>query len=74
MFKFGFRFQSSYDEDNEFSILDEDAKKLTGNNLLNDQDKERAFELLNRFLKMEDFRLTDPMLDFFLTDGKWIII
>jgi hypothetical protein len=44
MFKFGFRFQSSYDEDNEFSILDEDAKKLTGNNLLNDQDIEQIFK------------------------------
>ena len=57
-------------DDQEMSLLDEDAKKLLSNvEASQELQNSRIRELLRRLLGMDSPRLTDHMLDFFMMDG-----
>lgn len=71
MFQYGFRINTPSNDDEQLSLLDDDAKKLMEGSLELGQDmmSYRVKELLQRFLLLESPRITSQMLDFFLMDS-----
>lgn len=53
------------------SIIDENAKNILDNSELSGEKfKERSLDLLKHLLNLENPKLTEQMVDFFLMDGN----